>query len=215
MVCLNVPNTSVSFTTYCVSHFIFQRCIDLSDYFLWADPYFSLIHVMFSIGAVMLLEFFLGAKYIFAPREYIVASLSSFLHKKQKESSFFNIFVTVVQVEKVHRMHLGLFSVRTSSETSVWYKIMCCISGYLRLSFFTVWMLYYFLFSPNSLPPSLFNSRQTQGALNESDDPETGCLTDNKPTSRHFYPVALLLVSSHLLVVWLILSLALLLAKYQ
>ncbi|XP_031964288.1 inositol polyphosphate 4-phosphatase type II isoform X3 [Corvus cornix cornix] len=58
-------------------------------------------------------------------------------------------------------------------------------------------------------------SRQTQGALNESDDPETGCLTDNKPTSRHFYPVALLLVSSHLLVVWLILSLALLLAKYQ
>ncbi|XP_059234681.1 inositol polyphosphate 4-phosphatase type II isoform X2 [Mustela nigripes] len=57
--------------------------------------------------------------------------------------------------------------------------------------------------------------RQTQGALSESDDPETGCLTDNKPTSRHFYPVALLLVSSHLLVVWLILSLALLLAKYQ
>ncbi|KAF6094326.1 inositol polyphosphate-4-phosphatase type II B [Phyllostomus discolor] len=58
-------------------------------------------------------------------------------------------------------------------------------------------------------------SRQTQGALSESDDPETGCLSDNKPTSRHFYPVALLLVSSHLLVVWLILSLALLLAKYQ
>ncbi|XP_045149484.1 inositol polyphosphate 4-phosphatase type II [Echinops telfairi] len=58
-------------------------------------------------------------------------------------------------------------------------------------------------------------SKHTQGALNESDDPETGCLTDNKPTSRHFYPVALLLVSSHLLVVWLILSLALLLAKYQ
>ncbi|XP_060102695.1 inositol polyphosphate 4-phosphatase type II isoform X2 [Heteronotia binoei] len=58
-------------------------------------------------------------------------------------------------------------------------------------------------------------SRQSQGTLNESDDPETGCLTDNKPTSRHFYPVALLLVSSHLLVVWLILSLALLLAKYQ
>uniref|UniRef100_A0A5F8GA54 phosphatidylinositol-3,4-bisphosphate 4-phosphatase n=1 Tax=Monodelphis domestica TaxID=13616 RepID=A0A5F8GA54_MONDO len=58
-------------------------------------------------------------------------------------------------------------------------------------------------------------SRQSQGVLNESDDPETGCLIDNKPTSRHFYPVALLLVSSHLLVVWLILSLALLLAKYQ
>ncbi|XP_069487278.1 inositol polyphosphate 4-phosphatase type II isoform X1 [Ambystoma mexicanum] len=58
-------------------------------------------------------------------------------------------------------------------------------------------------------------SRQPQGALNESDDPEKGCLYDNKPTSRHFYPVALLLVSSHLLVVWLILSLALLLAKYQ
>ncbi|KAM6148148.1 inositol polyphosphate 4-phosphatase type II isoform 5-T5 [Erethizon dorsatum] len=58
-------------------------------------------------------------------------------------------------------------------------------------------------------------SKPSQGALTESDDPETGCLTDDKPTSRHFYPVALLLVSSHLLVVWLILSLALLLAKYQ
>lgn len=138
-----------------------------------------------------------------------------FCTKSKKNLLFLNIFVTVVQVEKAHRMHLGLFSIKTSSETSIWYKIMCCISGYLRLSFFTVWMLYYFLFSPNSLPPSLFNSRQTQGALNESDDPETGCLTDNKPTSRHFYPVALLLVSSHLLVVWLILSLALLLAKYQ
>ncbi|KAG9480104.1 hypothetical protein GDO78_011878 [Eleutherodactylus coqui] len=58
-------------------------------------------------------------------------------------------------------------------------------------------------------------SGQAQGILNESDDPEKGCVADNKPTSRHFYPVALLLVSSHLLVVWLILSLALLLAKYQ
>ncbi|XP_073405878.1 inositol polyphosphate 4-phosphatase type II isoform X1 [Dendrobates tinctorius] len=58
-------------------------------------------------------------------------------------------------------------------------------------------------------------SSQAQGILNESDDPEKGCVADNKPTSRHFYPVALLLVSSHLLVVWLILSLALLLAKYQ
>ncbi|KAM4708351.1 inositol polyphosphate 4-phosphatase type II isoform 4-T4 [Discoglossus pictus] len=41
-------------------------------------------------------------------------------------------------------------------------------------------------------------SGQPQGVLNESDDPEKGCVTDNKPTSRHFYPVALLLVSSHL-----------------
>ncbi|KAM8939476.1 inositol polyphosphate 4-phosphatase type II [Pelodytes ibericus] len=41
-------------------------------------------------------------------------------------------------------------------------------------------------------------SGQAQGVLNESDDPEKGCVTDNKPTSRHFYPVALLLVSSHL-----------------
>ncbi|XP_069834742.1 inositol polyphosphate 4-phosphatase type II isoform X2 [Dendropsophus ebraccatus] len=58
-------------------------------------------------------------------------------------------------------------------------------------------------------------SGQAQEILNESEDPEKGCVADNKPTSRHFYPVALLLVSSHLLVVWLILSLALLLAKYQ
>uniref|UniRef100_A0A8C7IC38 Inositol polyphosphate-4-phosphatase type II B n=1 Tax=Oncorhynchus kisutch TaxID=8019 RepID=A0A8C7IC38_ONCKI len=42
-----------------------------------------------------------------------------------------------------------------------------------------------------------------------------GLKTENKPASRHFYPIALLLVSSHLLVVWLILSLVFLLAKYQ
>ncbi|XP_072553950.1 type II inositol 3,4-bisphosphate 4-phosphatase-like isoform X3 [Paramormyrops kingsleyae] len=45
--------------------------------------------------------------------------------------------------------------------------------------------------------------------------PETGSIAEPKPASRHFYPVALLLVSSHLLVVWLILSLVFLLAKYQ
>ncbi|XP_072898862.1 type II inositol 3,4-bisphosphate 4-phosphatase isoform X3 [Hemitrygon akajei] len=54
------------------------------------------------------------------------------------------------------------------------------------------------------------NGKET---MNDADDPETDC--DNRPSSSHFYPVALLLVSSHLLVVWLILSLALLLAKYQ
>uniref|UniRef100_A0A8K9UXS3 phosphatidylinositol-3,4-bisphosphate 4-phosphatase n=1 Tax=Oncorhynchus mykiss TaxID=8022 RepID=A0A8K9UXS3_ONCMY len=47
-------------------------------------------------------------------------------------------------------------------------------------------------------------------------DPEAACsVAENKPASRHFYPIALLLVSSHLLVVWLILSLVFLLAKYQ
>ncbi|KAJ8403627.1 hypothetical protein AAFF_G00349530 [Aldrovandia affinis] len=54
-----------------------------------------------------------------------------------------------------------------------------------------------------------------QGEGGQWDDPETGSVAENKPTSRHFYPVALLLVSSHLLVVWLILSLVFLLAKYQ
>ncbi|XP_039606118.1 type II inositol 3,4-bisphosphate 4-phosphatase isoform X2 [Polypterus senegalus] len=58
-------------------------------------------------------------------------------------------------------------------------------------------------------------SRQPPGDLTEGDDPEAGSVADNKPSSRHFYPVALLLVSSHLLVVWLILSLVFLLAKYQ
>lgn len=141
----------------------------------------------------------------------------SLLAPKAKGISFLNTSVIEKYVcqwgGKNRQDTLGAIEHKTSSETAPLYKIMCSSSEYLRLSFFTVWMLYYFLFSPNS--PTLFNSRQTQGALNESDDPETGCLSDNKPTSRHFYPVALLLVSSHLLVVWLILSLALLLAKYQ
>ncbi|XP_035282030.1 type II inositol 3,4-bisphosphate 4-phosphatase isoform X3 [Anguilla anguilla] len=54
-----------------------------------------------------------------------------------------------------------------------------------------------------------------QGGSGQWSDPETGCGAENKPPSRHFYPVSLLLVSSHLLVVWLILSLVFLLAKYQ
>ncbi|XP_031719009.1 type II inositol 3,4-bisphosphate 4-phosphatase isoform X6 [Anarrhichthys ocellatus] len=57
--------------------------------------------------------------------------------------------------------------------------------------------------------------RLTQGDIGQWEDPEAGSMTENKPASRHFYPIALLLVSSHLLVVWLILSLVFLLAKYQ
>ncbi|KAM4603344.1 type II inositol 3,4-bisphosphate 4-phosphatase [Polymixia lowei] len=58
-------------------------------------------------------------------------------------------------------------------------------------------------------------SRLTQGDVGQWDDPEAATVAENKPASRHFYPIALLLVSSHLLVVWLILSLVFLLAKYQ
>ncbi|XP_028973953.1 type II inositol 3,4-bisphosphate 4-phosphatase isoform X1 [Esox lucius] len=61
-------------------------------------------------------------------------------------------------------------------------------------------------------------SRLTQGGVlcQWDSDPEAACsVAENKPASRHFYPIALLLVSSHLLVVWLILSLVFLLAKYQ
>ncbi|XP_028322307.1 type II inositol 3,4-bisphosphate 4-phosphatase isoform X3 [Gouania willdenowi] len=58
-------------------------------------------------------------------------------------------------------------------------------------------------------------SRLSQGDIGQWEDPEAGTVTENKPASRHFYPIALLLVSSHLLVVWLILSLVFLLAKYQ
>ncbi|XP_008418170.1 type II inositol 3,4-bisphosphate 4-phosphatase isoform X1 [Poecilia reticulata] len=58
-------------------------------------------------------------------------------------------------------------------------------------------------------------SRLSQGDVGHWEDPEAGAVTENKPASRHFYPIALLLVSSHLLVVWLILSLVFLLAKYQ
>ncbi|XP_062244160.1 type II inositol 3,4-bisphosphate 4-phosphatase isoform X1 [Platichthys flesus] len=58
-------------------------------------------------------------------------------------------------------------------------------------------------------------SRLTQGDIGQWEDPEAGNVSENKPASRHFYPIALLLVSSHLLVVWLILSLVFLLAKYQ
>ncbi|XP_021333041.1 inositol polyphosphate 4-phosphatase type II isoform X5 [Danio rerio] len=59
------------------------------------------------------------------------------------------------------------------------------------------------------------SGRLAQGELAQWDDPEAGSIAINKPASRHFYPIALLLVSSHLLVVWLILSLVFLLAKYQ
>ncbi|XP_042167730.1 type II inositol 3,4-bisphosphate 4-phosphatase isoform X1 [Oncorhynchus tshawytscha] len=61
-------------------------------------------------------------------------------------------------------------------------------------------------------------SRLSQGEVvcQWDSDPEAACsVAENKPASRHFYPIALLLVSSHLLVVWLILSLVFLLAKYQ
>ncbi|XP_063739317.1 type II inositol 3,4-bisphosphate 4-phosphatase isoform X3 [Eleginops maclovinus] len=58
-------------------------------------------------------------------------------------------------------------------------------------------------------------SQLTQGDVGHWEDPEACTVTENKPASRHFYPIALLLVSSHLLVVWLILSLVFLLAKYQ
>uniref|UniRef100_A0A8C0XZN6 Inositol polyphosphate-4-phosphatase type II B n=1 Tax=Cyprinus carpio carpio TaxID=630221 RepID=A0A8C0XZN6_CYPCA len=59
------------------------------------------------------------------------------------------------------------------------------------------------------------SGRLAQGEVAQWDDPEVGSVAINKPASRHFYPIALLLVSSHLLVVWLILSLVFLLAKYQ
>ncbi|XP_051765712.1 type II inositol 3,4-bisphosphate 4-phosphatase isoform X3 [Ctenopharyngodon idella] len=59
------------------------------------------------------------------------------------------------------------------------------------------------------------SGRLAQGDVAQWDDPEAGSIAINKPASRHFYPIALLLVSSHLLVVWLILSLVFLLAKYQ
>ncbi|XP_050963088.1 type II inositol 3,4-bisphosphate 4-phosphatase isoform X2 [Labeo rohita] len=59
------------------------------------------------------------------------------------------------------------------------------------------------------------SGRLAQGEVAQWDDPEAGSVAINKPASRHFYPIALLLVSSHLLVVWLILSLVFLLAKYQ
>ncbi|KAK1791951.1 hypothetical protein P4O66_013923 [Electrophorus voltai] len=44
------------------------------------------------------------------------------------------------------------------------------------------------------------SSRQAQGEGAQWDDPEAGSVANHKPASRHFYPIALLLVSSHLLV---------------
>lgn len=66
-----------------------------------------------------------------------------------------------------------------------------------------------------SFHPGTLSGRLAQGEVAQWDDPEAGSIAINKPASRHFYPIALLLVSSHLLVVWLILSLVFLLAKYQ
>ncbi|KAI2668134.1 Type II inositol 3,4-bisphosphate 4-phosphatase [Labeo rohita] len=45
------------------------------------------------------------------------------------------------------------------------------------------------------------SGRLAQGEVAQWDDPEAGSVAINKPASRHFYPIALLLVSSHLLVV--------------
>uniref|UniRef100_A0AAV2LHQ9 Inositol polyphosphate-4-phosphatase type II B n=1 Tax=Knipowitschia caucasica TaxID=637954 RepID=A0AAV2LHQ9_KNICA len=44
-------------------------------------------------------------------------------------------------------------------------------------------------------------SRPTLGDIGQWEDPEAGSGTGPKPAPRHFYPIALLLVSSHLLVV--------------
>lgn len=63
--------------------------------------------------------------------------------------------------------------------------------------------------------PGSPSSRLAQGEGAHWDDPEAGSVANHKPAPRQFYPIALLLVSSHLLVVWLILSLVFLLAKYQ
>lgn len=177
MVCLNVPN-NICFLHYilCFS-FHFPEMYWFIRLFFMADPYFSFIHVMFSIGAVMLLNFSLGQN-IDCPMWISSCSISSFFFaQKHKESSFFNIFATVVQVGKVRRMHLGLFSIKTSSAISVRYKIMCCISGYIRLSFYCVNAIL-FSFLPDSLPPPCLTADKPREHWNESDDPETGYMSN-------------------------------------
>lgn len=61
----------------------------LSDYFLWPDPYFSFIHVVLLIGAVMLLmQLILPGTYTFNPREYHL-SVSLFLLAHKAKGIFF------------------------------------------------------------------------------------------------------------------------------
>lgn len=208
MACLNVPDTSVSFTTSHASfhpYFISHRYI----YQIFYEHLHILVFMQFCpLVLLCVLDSSLQHTDFTSVNVFSVSSIC-------KKQEYFSIFEYRCQCSPLREQYTDAFGAiqhKNSSETAIGHGMVCCVVEYLRLNFFTVRILYCFLFFPNS---SLFNSRQTQGALNDSDDPETGCLSDNKPTSRHFYPVALLLVSSHLLVVWLILSLALLLAKYQ
>lgn len=102
------------------------------------------------------------------------------------------------------------------------------------------WFLFFFFFHHHVsflffLSPSLHHTHSSRSRLSlgqmlgcyaqsgftvcglEPGEPPSGvplCLAPKAPR-RHLYPVAFLLVTSHLLVVWLILSLVILMAKYQ
>lgn len=76
----------------------------LTDYFLWADPYFSFIHAVVFAGALTLIGSFLvhtDSTHV----TVIIVCLSSFLHQKQKEFPFLihlsmrNTFVSERQQE--------------------------------------------------------------------------------------------------------------------
>lgn len=174
----------------------------LSDHFIWPVPSFHFILIVLFSGAIMPTQFFL----LHVALTSISITTVDFSSSKSKGISSLTVFVHVAQ-RKEHRCTWGCLAQNFRMQ-------MCCVGWWVCCR----WLYLLFcklssVFSSALVLP--VNSSQTQGALSESDDPETGRLTDDKPTSRHFYPVALLLVSSHLLVVWLILSLALLLAKYQ
>lgn len=61
----------------------------LSDYFLWVDPYFSFIHVVLLIGAVMLMRLTLPSTDTFSPPEYHLSVSLFLLAPKAKGISFF------------------------------------------------------------------------------------------------------------------------------
>ncbi|XP_055369397.1 type II inositol 3,4-bisphosphate 4-phosphatase-like isoform X2 [Betta splendens] len=67
-------------------------------------------------------------------------------------------------------------------------------------------------YSPSGVAVSGFDTEERPSDLHSLWIPQ--CLAPKAPR-RHLYPVAFLLVTSHLLVLWLILSLVILLAKYQ
>lgn len=156
-------------------------------------------------------------RFVFTPSSPSSSSLASFGFAPQNVFSFFSVFLisfpslfTLSDVSScllcflssslLESLHL-LFSFITHSSSS-------CSSSRSRLS----WGQMLGCYTHSGLTVSGLEPEEQTSDLQGSRRPQ--CLTPKAPR-RHLYPVAFLLVTSHLLVLWLILSLVILLTKYQ